>query len=261
MKLPGKNFWLAFPTAALVTALVVPALVLLARLGFCQPARGTGFFTPNSFTLENHLRLFTWDGLSLLGFTVAFAVAIALGVVLAAWLLAWPMRRWRGTWLLIGVLLLLLPRLAGMLAPLVALKRFLPQGVLAAWLAEVYLITPYAALVLLAQLRGVDWNILEAARGLGARGWQVFIRVALPLALPGLWLAGQLALGWGLGAFLGPEMLAGPSGRTLASDLHHQAFDNSRWPLAAAEGTLLAVLVGLVFLQRPRGAQVPEAAP
>ena len=94
---------------------------------------------------------------------------------------------------------------------------------------------------------------LAAARGLGARAWQVWARVGLPLAWPGLWLAGQLALGWGLGAFLGPDILGGPIGRTLATDLHHQAFDNSRWPLAAAEGVLLLVLVGAVYLIRPFG--------
>lgn len=261
MKLPGKNFWLTFPAAACVTTLVVPALVLLARLGFCRPATGVGFYTPGTFTLENYQRLLSLEGLTLLGFTVTFACAITLGVLAASWVLAWPMRCWQGPALVAGVLLLLLPRLAGMLAPLVVLKRFLPQGVLAAWLAEIYLITPYAALVLLVQWRAVDWTLLHAARGLGARPRQVFTRVALPLALPGLWLAGQLALGWGLGAFLGPEMLAGPSGRTLASDLHHQAFDNNRWPFAAAEGTVLALLVALVFLRKPQAAAIPEAAP
>ena len=257
---PGRvKAWLTAPALGLVVALVLPTVVVLLRLAFCRPAHGTGFYQPGSFTLEHFQRLFSGDGVALLAFTLGFALAVAAGVLLLVCPLVWPMRHWQGGWLLAGALLLLAPRLAGPLAPLVALKRVLPQGVLAAWLAEVYLILPYAALVLLGHLRGVDWTVLETARGLGARRSQVLRRIALPLALPGIWLAGQLALGWGLGAFLGPELLAGPAGRTLASDLHHQAFDNSRWPLAAAEGTVLQLLVGLVFLARPPRRWLGEA--
>jgi ABC-type spermidine/putrescine transport system permease subunit I len=245
--------WLTFPAVALVALLVLPAVLMLVRLSLCLPARGAGFYQPGSFTLEHYARIFSGENLPLMGFTLAFACAVVPGVLLAAWLLVWPMRDWRGGRLLAGVLLLVAPRLAGMLAPLVVFKRLLPPGVLTAWLAEVYLITPYAALVLLMRLQAVDWSVLDAARGLGARSWQAFWRVAVPLALPGLWLAGQMALGWGLGAFLGPDILAGPEGRTLASDLHHQAFDNSRWPLAATEGVVLLGLVAAVFLARLPG--------
>lgn len=244
---------LAYPAVALVALLVLPAALMLARVSLCLPALGMGFYQPGSFTLRHYARIFSGDNLPLVGFTLVFACAVVPGVLLLAWLLVWPMRQWRGGWLLAGVLVLVAPRLAGMLAPLVAFKRLLPPGVLSAWLAEVYLITPYAALVLLMRLQAVDWAVLDAARGLGARPWQSFWRVAVPLAWPGLWLAGQMALGWGLGAFLGPDILAGPEGRTLASDLHHQAFDNSRWPLAAAEGVVLLGLVAAVFLARTPG--------
>jgi len=253
MRSTRSNAWLAGPALALVALMVVPSMVLLVRLSLCQPAHGVGFYRADSFTWENFTRLLSPEFAPLIGFNCLFGLAVMAGVLPLAWLLAWPLRASGGGRLMIGLLVLVAPRLAGMLAPLVALRLLLPRGVVSAWLAEVFLITPYAALVLLVHLRGIDWMVLDAARGLGARDWQVWARVGLPLAWPGLWLAGQLALGWGLGAFLGPDILGGPIGRTLATDLHHQAFDNSRWPLAAAEGVLLLVLVGAVYLIRPFG--------
>lgn len=253
MRPARANGWLAWPALALVALLVVPSTLMLVRLSLCQAARGAGFYLADSFTWDHFTRLVSPEGLPLVAFTVTFGLAVTAGVVPLAWLLAWPLRTSGGMGLILGLLALLAPRLAGMLGPLVALRVLLPRGVVSAWLAEIFLITPYAALVLLVHLRGIDWTVLQAARGLGARSWQAVARVGLPLAGPGLWLAGQLALGWGLGAFLGPDILAGPAGRTLATDLHHQAFDNSRWPLAAAEGVLLLVLVGAVYLVRPSG--------
>ena len=251
MRLGVIQRWLVVPTLALVGALVLPAALMLARVSVCEPMRGGGFYRAGSFSLEAYWRLLSVDGANLIGFTVVFAVAVALGVVVLAWVVTWPMRDWRGGWLLGGMLLLAAPRLAGILGPLVVLKRLVGEGVLAAWLAEVYLITPYAGLALLIHLQGVDWGVLRTARGLGASRWQALRRVGIPLGLPGIWLAGQLAMGWGLGAFLGPELLGGPQHRTLASDLHHQAFDNSRWPVAAAEGVVLLALASGALAARP----------
>jgi ABC-type spermidine/putrescine transport system permease subunit I len=57
-------------------------------------------------------------------------------------------------------------------------------------------------------------------------------------------LAGQLGLMWGLGAFLGPQILGGPGETTLAVEVHRQAFEYGRWPRAAAEAVLLLAAVG-----------------
>ena len=49
----------------------------------------------------------------------------------------------------------------------------------------VYNFLPYMVLPLFISLSKIDKNILEAARDLGANSWQTFIRVILPLSLPG----------------------------------------------------------------------------
>jgi ABC-type spermidine/putrescine transport system permease subunit I len=72
----------------------------------------------------------------------------------------------------------------------------------------------------------------------------VFWRVTLPLSAPGLVLAGQLALVWGVGAFLGPLLLGGPPEATLSVEVHRQAFEYGRWPHAAAQAVLLVAAEG-----------------
>jgi ABC-type spermidine/putrescine transport system permease subunit I len=58
-------------------------------------------------------------------------------------------------------------------------------------------------------------------------------------------LAGELGLVWGLGAFLGPLLLGGPSETTLSVEVHRQAFEYGHWPRAAAGAVLLIAAVGL----------------
>ena len=63
-----------------------------------------------------------------------------------------------------------------------------------AWLATdsaiyigiVYSYLPFMVLPLYATLEKMDETLLEAAADLGARRWQAFFRVTLPLSLPGI---------------------------------------------------------------------------
>lgn len=60
----------------------------------------------------------------------------------------------------------------------------------AAWvpiiLADVWKMTPFVTLLLLAGLQGIDRSLYEAARTDGARSWQQFVHVTLPLLRPAL---------------------------------------------------------------------------
>ena len=111
------------------------------------------------------------------------------------------------------------------------------------------------------QLLNLDSTLRDAARGLGANPWQVFRRVTWPLSLPGVVLAFQFGLMWGLGAFLGPLFLGGPNQTTLAVELHRQAFEYGRWPLAAAESVGLLLLVAIAAWGVPAVRPLWKATP
>ena len=112
--------------------------------------------------------------LSLGAVAIALAVAIPLGVVAA-----------RYTRLTLPILSLLgviytVPTLAALafLIPALGIGRRPALIVLAAY-AQIFLVRN-----IVAGLRGVDSQTLEAARGLGMTSWQVFRQVRWPLALP-----------------------------------------------------------------------------
>ncbi len=270
-----RPYLLATPAALLLLATLGAPLVLLVRLSLCEQ-RG-GFYTPGTWTLANFAALADAHGLWLLGFTVLFGAAVATCVLLVSFPLALWLRSLHESSRRVALSLILLPKFASALAVLFGLSQLLSaagplnllltkcgiaaeplmltRNLFGAVVAEVSLILPYAVLFLHVQLSSIDPALEDAARGLGASPWQTFRRVTLPLAMPGVIVAGQLALLWGLGAFLGPLLLGGPAETTLSVEVSRQAFDYGRWPRAAAAAVLLAVAAGLArasFWRRPR---------
>lgn len=236
------------PAAALLAGLVLGPSVFLVRVSLCEPAGGRGFYAPGTWTLDNYAALLHPDGQRLVAVTAAFGLAVAGLTLGVGYTLALFIDALSDRWRTLALAAVLLPKAAGPLAVLFGLQQLLPRGPAGAVVAEAYLILPYAVLVLAVRLRAIDPLLAVSARGLGASRWQAFRRVTLPLSAPGLLLAGQLALMWGLGAFLGPLFVGGPAETTLAVEAHRQAFEYGRWPQAAATAVGLLVLVAAASL-------------
>jgi len=243
-----STYLAALPALSLVVGLIVGPALLLIRVSLYQPATGAGFYIPGTASLENYRSLFDLHGLQIIGFTAGFGFVVAALVVALAFSLALFARSLPGRWQAVAIMLILIPKTAGLLATLFGLQRWLARGVFAAALAEVYLILPYAVLVLYVQLRAIPPDLIAAASGLGANGWQTFWRVTLPLSKRGLLVAFQMSALWGLGAFLGPLFLGGPQETTLSVELHRQAFEYGRWPRAAAEAVVLLLLLTMAVV-------------
>jgi molybdate transport system permease protein len=152
-------------------------------------------------------------------------VATALTFVLAVAAAGWRSRRRSRLWLFIdGALLLPLvlpPTVVGFLL-LVIFGRTGPVGcllwrigvtVVFSWPATVIAATvvafPLIYLAAAGALELIEPSILEAARTLGASEWEVFVRVALPLARPGILAGTVLGFARALGEFGATLMLAG----------------------------------------------------
>lgn len=240
-------YLLSTPALVLVAGLVLGPVILLIRMSLFEPATGRGFYTSYTFTTANYAVFLERDSLKLFTFTAVFGLVVAMATVLIGFPLALFVRSLTPRCQSVALALVLIPKTAGVLATLFGLQRMLPRGLFAAIAAEVYLILPYAVLVLLIQLRSIDSTLVAAAHGLGASHWQTFRRVTLPLSRPGLILAAELGLIWGLSAFLGPLFLGGPDETTLSVEVHRQAFEYGRWPRAAAGAVSLLVLIGGVL--------------
>ncbi len=82
-------------------------------------------------------------------------------------------------------------------------------------LAHVTFQIPFVAVVVRARLVGLDPALEEAARDLGASGWQAFRHITLPLILPGVLAGGLLAFTLSLDDFVVSFFTCGPGSTTL----------------------------------------------
>jgi spermidine/putrescine transport system permease protein len=115
-----------------------------------------------------------------------------------------------------------------------------------------HIYTPFVFLPIYASLEHIPRPLVEASEDLGASPGETFVRVILPLSLPGLLAGATFAFVLSLGDFLAPLLVGGPSGTMIANlvqSLFGAAYD---WPLGAAISVfiLLFTLAVLGLAQR-----------
>src|ERR1700689_852991 len=97
-----------------------------------------------------------------------------------------------------------------------------------------HIYTPFVFLPIYASLEHSPRPLVEASHDLGANRLATFLRVILPLSMPGLLAGATFAFVLSLGDFLAPLLVGGPSGTMIANivqSLFGAAYD---WPLGAA---------------------------
>ncbi|MEG4582874.1 molybdate ABC transporter permease subunit [Microcoleus sp. MON1_C5] len=159
--------------------------------------------------------------ISLKSSAIATFFTFFLGIATARWMLS---TRIRGKALIEGILispLVLPPTVVGFLLLLLfgrngAIGQFLLQfdlTIIFTWQAAAITATvvsfPLMYKTALGAFEQIDANLLNAARTLGASEWQVFWRIMLPLAWPGILAGTILAFARALGEFGATLMLAG----------------------------------------------------
>jgi len=232
------------------------------------------------FTLAAYARFFDPLYLRILLRTIWLAVLTTALCLLISYPMAWAIAgagRWKHALLLLVVLpfwtsflvrtyaIMFLLRDTGLVnsallalgvidAPLTLL--FTPGAVLA---GLVYGYLPFMVLPIYASLEKLDPALLEAAESLGARPAARFLRVALPLSLPGVVAGGLLVFVPSLGAFLTPDLLGGAR-QVMIGNLIQQQFGAARdWPFgSAASFVLMSVVLVAVYAFLRRGAALPE---
>ena len=121
-----------------------------------------------------------------------------------------------------------------------------------------YAFVPFALLPIYAALSRIDPRLFEASSDLGASRWTATVKIALPLARPGVYAAAALVFMPCLGAFYIPDMLGGPGDVLLGNLIKLQFFDANNWPFGAAISvtlvllTLAAALVPATRLRRAK---------
>ncbi len=269
-----QGILLMTPTLLIMFALLIIPLVLTVITSFGQrDPDGNVIYT---FTLENYWRLlgFTegggWDDLylrillrSLWLALQTTVIVIAMAYPLAYFIARSPARRrsmliflvlvplWTNfviriyAWVMIlrtqGVLNSGLGWLAGLAnLPFTPFDFYPSQG--AVLVGMVYEFLPFMILPIFTSLEKIEPNLYEAAADLGANAFWTFVRVTLPLSLPGLVAGTILTFVPVIGTFVVSDILGGRQVILLGNLVQRQFLDARNPPFGSAASIILLLM-------------------
>jgi putrescine transport system permease protein len=122
----------------------------------------------------------------------------------------------------------------------------------AVYIGIVYSYLPFMILPLYSNLEKHDLTLLEAAADLGARPFKAFLKVTLPLSMPGIVAGCLLVFIPAVGEFVIPSLLGRTDQLMIGTVLSAQFFGARNWPVAGAVAIvlLLVLLLPILLFQR-----------
>ncbi len=114
-------------------------------------------------------------------------------------------------------------------------------------LAMVQVLLPYMILPLYAAMKTVPPELMRAAGSLGANPWRGFRRVYLPQTMPGVTAGSLIVFILALGYYVTPLLVGGPGDQMISYFIAAYTNESLNWGLAAALGTLLLLLAGIIY--------------
>lgn len=256
----GRLLVLGLPVVWLILLLGAPLGIVLL-IAFAAPANGVppyslGFSLDNLWLVASDplyrdalLRSLRVAGIStviclVMGFPMALAIARAEPRWQNPLLLAVMLPFWTGFLMRINAWIGLLAD-DGLIVRMLGVSHLLYTDA-AMYIGIVYTYLPFMVLPLYARLSRLDPALMEAAADLGAPPWRVFLRVILPLSLPGIAAGAALVFVPAIGEYVIPALLGGPQAQLVGMVLWQEFFANRDWPTASAVAVgLLVVLVGV----------------
>jgi putative spermidine/putrescine transport system permease protein len=259
---------LALPAAVVLVVLYVVPLVRLMASSFVGPS-GLGFDAYDRILGDAYGRSLIWNSMRLgmlttvialaVGYPAAFGLAFARGALRSAFLssLFLPLAAsvivksfaWSTLMRSHGPVNEALIALHLTRAPI---RLIFTQFSLISGAANIFL--PFMILPIYTVVAQIDPALMEAAATLGASPLRAFLRVVVPLSLPGVVAGVSIVFSLAVSAYVVPTLLMGESYQTLATTIA-RAFLLLRDPaLGSAAGVLLmAIGLAVVVLSRRFG--------
>lgn len=140
-----------------------------------------------------------------------------------------------------------------------------PAGVM---IGMTQVLLPFMVLPLYNVLNGIDRRLLTAAESMGARPASAFMRVFVPLSVPGIMSGAAIVFVTALGFYIFPALLGSPSEALLSQAIFNETSKNLNFGHAGAIGVVLLLvlvavcLIGLALaaLARARRTRLGKAA-
>ena len=118
----------------------------------------------------------------------------------------------------------------------------------------------FAILPIYVSLEKIDRSLLEAASDLGDGPLRRFLRITLPLSMPGVIGAALLVFVPTTGDYVTPTLVGGPQGAMIANIISVQFDRIGNWPLGAALALTSMAVVGVMALLFVTAAQAATKA-
>lgn len=265
---PGLKAWalLGPGTVWLLVFFLAPILIMFA---YSFMPRGIYGGVESGWTLEHYRRFFDPLYLQILNRTflwslLATVICLVLGYPVA-YLIA-RSGRWKNLLLFLVVLpfwtsflvrtfaMIFLMRDTGFINTLLLSAGVIDQPIpmlytpFAVMSGLVYGFLPFMILPIYASLEKLDLSLLEAAEALGARPMARFVRVTLPLSLPGVVAGCLLVFIPSLGSFLTSDLLGGAKQVMIGNLIQNQFSAARNWPFGSAASFIVMALVLMAVL-------------
>ncbi len=266
---PLRGYALLSPTMVwMLVALAIP-LVILVTLSFWTQASNSLDFD-RSFSLKNYIVFFEKPiYLKLLLKSVKISGAVTLATVLlaypAAYFIAFKVKTNKLVWLILITVPFWTSYLLRVFAWKVVLgfngvinSGLMTLGIIEAPL-EFILYNPTAVVITLAHawaafailpiyvsLEKIDRSLLEAAADLGEGPAMSFLRVTLPLSMPGVIVSSLLVFIPTTGDYVTPNLVGGPTGIMIGNIVVSLFGNANNWPLGATTAVMSMLFIAFL---------------
>lgn len=263
---------LVFPAALFLAVLFLLPLGIMALFTF-----RAGTFGPESqqYTLEHYQNFLTNTAFqNLLWRSVKLSFWVSLYTVILSYPVAYFLAFHAGESRLFLLTIIIVPAWvsyllrvlswkvilggSGVLASLLELLGIDPGGPILIYSPQAVIVTlvyvwiPFVALPIFVTLERIDRSLLEAAVDLGCSRWEAFLRVTLPLSIPGVVAGFLFVFIPTVGEYVTPALVGGPQGIMFGNIIFDQFLRGLNWPLGAlmSLAMLVVVLLPLLFIAR-----------
>jgi spermidine/putrescine transport system permease protein len=274
----AQGLFLMGPTNTYLIVFMVIPLILVTVLSFLS--RGTYGEVVYKFNIENYIRLFDPLYAKILGYSLLVGFLTTVLSLLIGYPMAYYIARAPARQRSLLLFLILLPFWTNFIIRIYAwimilrsegfLNSFLqwigvihePLNILytptAVLIGMVYEFLPFMVLPLYTSLEKIENAQLEAAADLGAPPWKAFLRVTLPLSVPGMIAGTILVFIPAMGMFVVPDLMGGAKTMLIGNVIRNQFLTARDWPFGAAASMLLMLLTMVFTLYYTRKAGFGE---
>lgn len=119
---------------------------------------------------------------------------------------------------------------------------------LAVLIGLVYGFLPFMVLPIYASVERFNFRYVDAAHDLGANDVRAFLRIVLPLTLPGVLAGCALVFIPSVGAFVTPDLLGGTKGLMIGNLINKQFGGSGNMPLGSALSIVMMAVVMISLL-------------